>query len=83
MKRPAHIVSARVGVQSRLNDHPKHTRHRACSAAALKELCFFDAKYPACSAKRPGHLVVSGHVVEEAAACIVAILRSGAHDNDP
>ena len=42
-----------VHADDRLNDHPKHTRHRACSAAALKELCFFDAKYPACSAKRP------------------------------
>ena len=41
-----------VHADDRLNDHPKHTRHRACSAAALKELCFFDAKYPACSAKR-------------------------------
>ena len=35
-----------------LNDHPNPTKHRACSAAVLDALCFFDDKYPACSAKR-------------------------------
>ena len=35
-----------------LNDHPNPTKHRACSAAVLDALCFFDDKYQACSAKR-------------------------------